>query len=103
MSHIKINYTNENGKRTSTTINKKIAFFYYISNINKINALPDDFEDKARIAIQNLLNDRGISKNKDDIESMLMLKIIMAERKDAREAVLELHGIVEPTEIGNPF
>ena len=76
MTHIKINYTNVNGKRSSTTINRNIAFHFYIAiKATESQELPDDYEDRIRRTVQRFVNESEYQYDKDRIENELLHEI----------------------------
>lgn len=76
MSHIKINYTKLSGERTSTTINRNIAFHFYLSSeeAKQFDNLPKDLDNRIKTEVQNFVNGMDVSMglNKSFIESELL-------------------------------
>lgn len=86
MSNIKINYTNIDGKRTSTTINRAIAkHFYYTTDdyeTNRGKGIPSDYNERIKKEVQEFVNEMNLHIDKDYIENSLLFEI--ADRKRAK-------------------
>lgn len=76
MKPIKLNYTNYNGKRTSTTISGQIALFWGM--YHDLPPLGDDHPKKLTQAIQNHINKIDGALDKGSIENGLLQDV---ERK----------------------
>lgn len=87
MSHIKINYTGLNGKRTSTTINRNIAFHFYLTNNPMgFKGLPDNYEEDMKQMVQKFANELTNQIDKNNIESAILHEIVNRTRDNCIEA-----------------
>lgn len=81
MKNIKVNYKDENGNRTSTTVNGTIAFHYYMAIMQEdIDTKNVDIYIETRSAVQKFVNTLTHSVEKDNIESQLIFRIVRLER-----------------------
>lgn len=80
MKNVKVNYTDKDGKRTSTTINGNICWQYFKKSDIYKNS--EGGKDSIRQEIQRFVNTIKVSNyhiDKDLIESMLLIHVICDE------------------------
>lgn len=78
--NIKVNYTDANGKRTSTTVSYTIAEFYYKHVLGNKFANDDHVRDLIAHSVNELIREHNF-RSKDFIEKYMLYKILSHKAK----------------------